>query len=430
MTSIVLTTLPRGQSVTTALLFCLLSRLIQRALVAPQLLVPLKLLRQATTPGILAVTIHQICEIMSTMVESLCGNTEWNDRGEGGSMPVAKRRPPTDAYGPTVGRALETALDITATEILLALDKLHKIMISGQGTTTEQDASASACYHFINYLTNILTSLHANSVTILWYHHKRSLQAKAQLAVPQPLPCHPVTSNSKTCSPNQTSTEGHLQPFCAPNPVIDLRKELTRFLTGHIMSLRSDTYHHRELVKGMAFKLMNLLGAYIVAFSPGPSGGKPNDTKRESKRKKGRAKSPKRVAEEFTIPEMYYANELAGEETAWFWLEILDCVLDRYWDNIRSENSQTHETSPEDGMGCRGPQTNVGTQNRTTRGPSERLVDKARMELKEILLEAVLGPNPKIAAGSSSEQMKVTNRDMRLSNLPVIDEIWKMVGWE
>ena len=188
--------------------------------------------------------------------------------------------------------------------------------------------------------------------------------------------------------------------------VPDLRKGITSFFIQLFCSLRRDIQLHRDLVEATVFSLMTLLGSQIATFNivqslRGSSGIRPGGRKGRGKQTHGKGKTDI-ICEE----ESLYIQDLTGEETSWFWLEILDALWEKYLGGF--------------GYMPNGEAGDIDSPHSTQLAPRKSMVTEAKRKLKEALLQAVVGP----------ETEKGPGRNMRLTNVPTLNEIWRITGWD
>jgi len=401
-------------------------RLIRLFLVAPRLLDSLKFLRHATAPKIISVTIQQTCRILSSMTQSLCKGINI-DPGEGGGL-MQLDKDLCQIHGPRITKPLPLALQNVINEVLVALVKLHSPQIPYDRTnsklhsaSTNDEDTASASNAIMISLTSILSSIHINSITILQHHTK---QANIPMAYSNGLQS---TSNNPTSPPQYVPTGKGTKLYSANSPrpdmVPDLRKGITGFFVQLIRSLRGDIQQHRDLIEAMTFSLMTLFGSQIATFNIAQSISKPNGIRPKGRKSRGGEMHGGKKADIICGEELLYIQDLAGEETSWFWLEVLDVLWGKYLENF--EYTGTFPGGGSQG-GCSGALSEIGdvyVPHFTHMASRKSMVTEAKRKLKEALLQAVLGPGT--AAGE-----KAPGRNMRLTNIPALNEIWRMIGWD
>lgn len=404
-----------GPSVQDLLLYAEL-RLISLFLVAPRLLDSLKILKHATTPKTISVTIQQTCRMLSRMTQSLCKGFNVDPREGDGPVQLDKDVclvPHT--YCPRIVKSLPLVLLDVTTEVLAALVKLpspqmpfDKINSKLHSTNTSDEDTASASKALMLSLASILSSIHINSINIMQNVAK---QANAPMA---------TSKESLTFSAQDTSAGKGMASYRARFPhsyiVPDLRKGITSYFVQLIGSLREDIQQHRDLTEAMAFSLMTLFGSQTVRCNVAQDLRKSRKIGSGDRKDRGKQPHWKGRADMMGEEELLYISDLAGEESSWFWVEILDVLWRKYLKNFEYMGTSANQP-PQACSGTPDGARNINDLCFTNIEPRKSMVTEAKRKLKEALLQDSLGE-------------KGLGRNMRLINLPVLNEIWRMIGWD
>ncbi|KAF8439159.1 hypothetical protein BGX38DRAFT_1208730 [Terfezia claveryi] len=386
---------------------------------APRLLDSLKILQHATAPKVISVAIQQTCRMLSSMTQNLCKGITVEPREGGGLIQLDKDLClVSQIHGPRISKSLPSILLNAIDEVLAALVKLHSRQMPYDRTSSKvhsasvnDEDTASASNAIMIALTSILSSIHINSITILEYHTK---QAKITMTDSNGLS---PTSNSPT-SPPQCSATGK-GTYMVP----DLRKEITSFFVQLIRSLRGDIQQHRDLIEAMTFSLMTVFGSQIAKFNIAPNSRKSSGIESKDRKNRGKQTHGKIKVNIICEEESLYIQDLTGEETSWFWLEILDVLWEKYLGNLEYMDTTSNGRFPQACSGGLGETGDPHASYITQIESRKSMVTEAKRKLKEALLQAVLGP------GTATGE-KGPGKGMRLTNVPALNEIWRMIGWD
>ncbi|KAF8421103.1 hypothetical protein EV426DRAFT_610712 [Tirmania nivea] len=395
---------------------------------APRILDSLKFLQRATAPKAISVAIQQTCRMLTDMTQSLCKGINVDLGEESGLMQLDKDFClVSQIHGSRVTKSLPLVLLNSINEVLAALEKLYppqmpyqKINGKLHRESTYDEDTASASNAIMISLASILSFIHVNTITILQHLTK---QANSPMAHSNGLPS---TSNSSTSAPPYVPTGQGTSLYSASSRshmVPDLRKGITSFFVQLIRSLRGDIQQHRDLIEAMTFRLMTLFGSQIVTFNIASNHRNLRETAPKGRKNRGQHTSGMSRANVICEEESLYIQDLAAEEASWFWLEILDVVWEKYLGNLEYINKSSDGRSLQ---GCGGALSEAGDTSApqfTQIAPRKSMVTEAKRKLKEALLQAVLGPG--IPTGE-----KEPGRNMRLTTVPVLNEIWHTIGWD
>lgn len=312
----------------------------------------------------------------------------------------------TQMAAPKTAASIGLVLESVCMEILAVLDTLQtrtnnseeiERELCGAGTLPEENSLASPLYPFITLLTDVLSFIHTNTVSIMECMIGRFQESVSSVESEQP-----SSTARKSHRKKETATMNDAPLHTHTQFVPELRPELTRFFIQLLQSLRTDLLHHRQIVKAVAYRMMTLFGPQIVSFNSTVDTTVTNQktTKSKSMPNSGQQTS---VQKWESNRRDIRIEELMGEETSWYWLEILDYVIRKYNDTL------TANCDAATGQG----------------DAAQKMVNEAKRKLKDTLLEAVLGPKEAGAPGS-----REIGRDMMLMNLPVVNELWQLVGWD
>jgi len=398
-------------------------RLIHSFLVAPQLLDSLKFLQHATEPKTISATIQQTCRMLSRLTQSLCEGINVDLREEGGldrSLCVVPQ-----IHGPKIAKSLPLVLLNAITEVLAALVKLHPPRMPSDITnskphsaSTNDEDTALASNAIMTSLASILSSIHTNSITILQHLTK---QVNIAVAHSNGLP----STSSNPISPSQyvPTGKGTTLYSASSHPshmVPDLRKGITSFFIQLIRTLRGDIQQHRDLIEAMTFSLMTLFGSQIALFNTAQNLQELSGIGYKDRKSRGKQTHERSRVDIISEEKSLYIQDLAGEETSWFLLEILDVLWERYLGSFEYMNMSPNGRPPQACNGTLDEAGDIHTPHFTCITSRKSMVTEAKRKLKEALLQAVLGPTGAEGPG----------RNMRLSNVPVLNEIWRMIGWD
>lgn len=168
---------------------------------------------------------------------------------------------------------------------------------------------------------------------------------------------------------------------------------------------------------------MTLFGSQIATFNIAPNSRKSSGIEPKDRRNRGKQTHGKSKVNIICEEESLYIQDLSGEETSWFWLEILDVLWEKYLRNFEYMDTSPNGRFPQ---ACSGDSIETGDLHApyiTQITSRKSMVTEAKRKLKEALLQAVLGP------GTATGE-KEPGKGMRLTNVPALNEIWRMIGWD
>ena len=377
--------------------------------VAPKLLVSLKLLRYATEPRLVSVTIQQICGMLSSLTHGFCeGCMSSGQSGGLGSSRLGQSR---------ITTGLVSLLQSSTAMIISALDKMYFSEPPRQPAQASSDGSddnhvSLALYAFIRLLDDISSSIHTNSVSLFDYVLRHSRNGIAQ---------------SIEATIKEQSTPAEPEPHL---PVPDVREGLTEFLLQTLDSLNSDVKHHQDITEALTFKLTTSIASLVIAFDSNtasePEAARPPV-------KKGKRKVEPALTHQPPDPETQrQLAELAAEETSWFLLEILHCSLSKYSgildSQVPDESVPLEPFGGSDGLAA--AEDNIFRAQDQDPRHGQRLVDRAKAKLRDAFLETVSSPLPRKETVPPEKGMPLMGTNMRLTSLPVVYEVWQMIGFE
>lgn len=307
-----------------------------------------------------------------------------------------------------IAPALTSLLRNSTAMIISALDKVYISELPSCNTLNPGDSHVSlALYAFIRFLGDISSSIHTNSISILNYVLRQSQPGVAQSTEEE------VKGQSTPAGP-----EPHL-------PIPDLRGGLTEFLIWALDSLKLDVKHHQDITEALAFKSTTIIVSLVIAVDPNIV-SKPEPAKQSTKKKK-RKLEPTMPVHHQPPPDLEtqrQLTELATEETSWFLLDILHCSLAKYSEILASRVSLCGGS--DGGPVAEGD--NILKVQDSQHG--QCLVDRAKSKLRDAFLQGVSDPLPWMKTESPEKSTPLMGTNMRLMNLPVIYEVWKMIGFE
>ena len=383
----------------------------------PQIVNLMKILQLANTPELISISVQNICSLLSRIVLTSCEDDGENftknwyiNLQEKDARPPYTR--PPQASNICFAQDLQVLLRTTCHEVLNALSRLNNVegtqcatnFDSGQENPTPSENCSQAEYQFIQLMAGMVLCIHKNTI--------RTLQA---MTVARPLREY-VEQHSGQTQMKKISTQkqaqasmSSLQSISSPE-TCDLRGELTRFLIYLLSSLKANVRHERNLIEAMVFSLMLCFGTHIVKQPVKEKVSRHKGASKAVRVGKGMGKiSHERGLLDHTDNGVIF-EQLAREETAWYWLEILDCALRKYWAQLNEESNLSN-------------QSEAGS-----------IISSARSKLREALYEGAFG-SAKLKTGSSRWTDSAANEtkqpaDIRLMNLPVLDELWRLVGFD
>ena len=292
--------------------------------------------------------------------------------------------------------------------IISALDKMYlsgpprQLVQAPYNTLPPNDSHEYlAFYAFIRLLGDISSSIHTNSMSILDYVRRQS-----ELGVVQ---------STKVAVGDQSTPAGP-----EPHPLVpDVRGGLTEFLVQTLDSLESDVKHHQDITEALTFKLTTSIASLVIAVDQNIV-SKPEAARQLAKEKKRKVEPTPPIHQPPDPETQQQLIELAAEETSWFFLEILHCSLVKY-SEILASRVHDDPTTTEDNI--------LNVQDQGSRH-GQHLVERARAKLRDIFLQGVSSPLPGKETASPEGSVPPMGTNMRLTSLPVVYEVWGMIGFE
>ncbi|KAI5811013.1 hypothetical protein DFH27DRAFT_520485 [Peziza echinospora] len=381
----------------------------------PHLLNAIKISKMASEPQLICHSIGQICDRLTEIVQQISAPNGY--RGNNANNSNYSKTQRTSSEEKELKSTISLILRLPCEAIKDALNVLYDKQANMQ---VPAEFITQGGQQFMEVLCKLMLAIYDR--TVMFYQVMLLTEATSQ------------SSTQKHTYPNGTE---HV--IMHPTSAVDCRPIITKMLIRIIPELKSEKSYERQIVEGLTCRLLSSLGSLMlrtenvsepVMQPAATTTGSREKRKVQAEKLRAYEMSAKASAERESELEQSMMRELAKEETAWFWLDILDCLLRKHWEN--------HQWVQLQSLAKDGRRQDFIIES----GSEGRLLNQARKQLKDYFLNGVVGQEGNSGTRQGNSKMEKTENQGTeaakgqskiskycwITSVPALYELWTMIG--